>query len=89
MKKRLQFDESITPLEKKLHIISSEMDIMRPDTLLLNADPSIDAIEIIEQIHTYCTLLNKEIGVLVKYFNFREIKSPKKTKYVNLLKISK
>lgn len=65
MKKRLQLDESLTPLEKKLQIISSEMEIMRPDTLLLNADPSIDAVEIIEQIHTYCTLINKEMGVLV------------------------
>ena len=54
----------ISPLDKKLQLISSELDIIKPDTLLLNVDPSIDAIEIIEQIKAYYGMIHREMVTL-------------------------
>lgn len=55
---------NISPLDKKLQLISSELDIIKPDTLLLNVDPSIDAIEIIEQIKAYYGMIHREMVTL-------------------------
>ncbi len=57
---------SASALDKKLKIISSELDIIRPETLLLNVDPSIDAVEIIEQIQSYYALIHREMVSLVE-----------------------
>jgi DNA repair exonuclease SbcCD ATPase subunit len=57
-------NQNISPLDKKLQLISSELDIIKPDTLLLNVDPSIDAIEIIEQIKTYYGMIHREMVTL-------------------------
>jgi hypothetical protein len=64
LSKSTQLD-GISPIDRKLRIITSELDIMKPETLLLTVDPSIDAISIIEQIQTYYGLIHKEMAQLV------------------------
>ena len=58
--------KSETTLDKKIKIISDELAIMKPETLLLNVDPSIEANKIIEQIQEYHSLINNEMIHLVK-----------------------
>lgn len=52
-------------LDKKLNLITSELEIMKPDTLMLNVDPSIEAREIIEQIQSYYSMIHQEMVELV------------------------
>ena len=57
-----------TAIDKKLEKITSELEIMNPETLLINADPSIEATQIIEQIQLYYSLIHTESVELVKLF---------------------
>ncbi len=66
MSKQNPTPQSLT--NKKIDIILNELDIMKPDSLLINTDPGIDAIEIIEQIQYYNTLINGEIGMIVNLY---------------------
>jgi hypothetical protein len=52
-------------LEKKFERILSELEIMKPDTLFLNADPSIEATEMIEQIQYYYSQIHLEMSTIV------------------------
>jgi hypothetical protein len=53
-------------LQKKLGLISSELSIIDPESLLLVSDPSVkEATEIIEQIQTYYSLIQNEINAIV------------------------
>jgi hypothetical protein len=53
-------------LIKKMRLISSELTILDPESLLLSSDPSVkDATEIIEQIQTYNALIKSEIETIV------------------------
>lgn len=54
-------------LERKLQAINEELEIIKPETLLMNVDPSIEAQEIIDQIKTYHNLIQKEISTIVTY----------------------
>lgn len=58
----------ISPLNKKLSLIGLELDIMKPETLLLNVEPSIEATEIIEQIQAYHSMIHKEMVLLVNIY---------------------
>lgn len=40
-------------LEKRLTKILEELEILKPETLLLNADPSVQTSDIIDQIQTF------------------------------------
>lgn len=51
---------------KKLKIIEDELDIIQPESLLKNVDPSIEATELIEQIQKYNLLIHQEISTVVK-----------------------
>jgi hypothetical protein len=54
-------------LEKRIHLISSELTIIEPESLLLVSDPSVkDATEIIEQIQKYHMLIKTEMDTIVK-----------------------
>jgi hypothetical protein len=53
-------------LDKKIESISSELEIIKPDTLILNVDPNIESRELIEQIQEYYNLIFKEMKNLVK-----------------------
>ena len=50
---------------KKLKIIEDELDIIQPESLLKNVDPSIEATELIEQIQRYNLLIHQEISTVV------------------------
>jgi hypothetical protein len=50
---------------KKLKIIEDELDIIQPESLLKNVDPSIEATELIEQIQKYNLLIHQEINTVV------------------------
>ena len=52
-------------LQKMLLSIDLEIQAMKPDSLLLNVDPEIEAIEEIEKIQNYCNLIQKEIFQIV------------------------
>lgn len=52
---------------KKLKIIEDELEIIQPESLLKNVDPSIEATELIEQIQKYNLLIHQEIATVVVY----------------------
>lgn len=54
---------------KKLKIIEDELDIIQPESLLKNVDPSIEATELIEQIQKYNLLIHQEINTVVSLIN--------------------
>jgi hypothetical protein len=56
-----------TNLDKRISSILCELKIMNPETLLLEVDPSMHSVEIIQQIQMYHSLVNKEISDIVKY----------------------
>ncbi len=63
---------------KKLKIIEDELDIIQPESLLKNVDPSIEATELIEQIQKYNLLIHQEINTVVSLMNkLRKIKKEK------------
>ena len=53
-------------LDKKIELICSELEIIKPDTLILNVDPNIESRELIDHIQEYYNLIFKEIRNLVK-----------------------
>lgn len=55
-----------TALDKMLLSISMEIRQMEPHYLIKTVNPEIDAIEEIEQIQNYCSLIEKEISSIVK-----------------------
>jgi len=63
---------------KKLKIIEDELDIIQPESLLKNVDPSIEATELIEQIQKYNLLIHQEINTVGSLMNkLRKIKKEK------------
>ncbi len=63
---------------KKLKIIEDELDIIQPESLLKNVDPSIEATELIEQIQKYNLLIHQEINTVVSLMDkLRKIKKEK------------
>lgn len=50
---------------QKLKIIEAELEVIQPESLLKNVDPSIEATELIEQIQKYNLLIHQEINVVV------------------------
>lgn len=55
-----------TYLEKMLSSILMEIRQMEPNSLLKSVNPEIEAIEEIEQIQNYCSLIEREISNIVK-----------------------
>lgn len=53
-------------IEKKINSVNREIDGMKTDELLLNVDPEIEGIEVIEQIQNYYALIKKEMHKIVK-----------------------
>lgn len=65
--------EGKSKILKKLKIIEEELvhclftkEIIQPDSILKNVDPSIEATELIEQIQHYSQLIHQEINVVVR-----------------------
>jgi hypothetical protein len=67
-KEDLKEKSNKTNLEKRLTQIETELQVLNPESLLLQVDPSIEATQIIEQIQEYYDLILKEKNNLVKYY---------------------
>ena len=59
-------NKAVSALDKKIEIITSELEIIRPETLILNVDPKLDSKELIDEIQNYYNLIYKEMINLVK-----------------------
>ena len=53
-------------IDKKIEIIASELEILKPETLLENVDPSIDELQTIKQIQHFYDLIHQEMVSLVR-----------------------
>jgi hypothetical protein len=67
-KEDLKEKSNKTNLEKRLIQIETELQVLNPESLLLQVDPSIEATQIIEQIQEYYNLILKEKNNLVKFY---------------------
>lgn len=79
-------------LNSKLNVISKEIDELDAKNLLSRIDPSIQSLDIVEQIQAYCEAIKNEIYVL--RHNLRRTKSNEKKivikqKEIQMLKIPK
>jgi hypothetical protein len=66
--KKSEEHKKTTNLDKRISSILCELKIMNPETLLLEVDPSVHSVELIQQIQMYHALVNKEISDIVNYF---------------------
>jgi hypothetical protein len=60
-------ETSDIPCKPVFKIIEDELEIIQPESLLKNVDPSIEATELIEQIQKYNLLIHQEIATVVVY----------------------
>lgn len=66
MNKKLKTDQqNKNKLDKRLTTIKTELDIMKPETLLLNVDPSLETRETIESIQLYHSKIHSAMVDLV------------------------
>jgi hypothetical protein len=65
-------EQAQSKMLKKLKIIEDELEIIQPESLLKNVDPSIEATELIEQIQKYNLLIHQEINTVVMFKVYSE-----------------